>query len=168
MKTYPRYLSDSDATEALGADLAQILLSEGLVSPDSPWQVHLRGSLGAGKTTLTRGVLRAMGHHGAVKSPTYTLLESYALYPLGADTPIPVYHFDLYRLQDAEELEMVGFRDIMAERRALCLLEWPERGEGYIGDPDLVVELKALEEARIAIVSAGSSRGAQVQAKFDP
>lgn len=119
-------LADEAATLALGAELARCLKAGACV--------YLRGELGAGKTTLVRGLLRALGHAGAVKSPTYTLVEPYEV------GGVPVYHFDLYRLGDAEELEMIGIRDYF-DGRALCVLEWPERGEGMIPPADLTVTL---------------------------
>ena len=97
--------------------------------------IFLEGDLGAGKTTLTRGVLRAQGHEGAVKSPTYTLCEPYLL-----SSGQQFCHFDLYRLSDPEELEYLGFRDYLAAN-AILFIEWPSRGEGCLPTADLTVSL---------------------------
>jgi tRNA threonylcarbamoyladenosine biosynthesis protein TsaE len=130
--TETHWLADETATEALGARLAR-QIPHGVV-----W---LQGDLGAGKTTLVRGWLRALGHAGAVKSPTYTIVEPYRF----ADTP--VYHFDLYRLSDPEELEMIGGRDYFDEN-TLCLVEWPQRAGAALPKPALIVTLVPARDGR--------------------
>jgi len=119
-------LPDEGATRSLGAALAEALPA-GLVC--------LRGELGAGKTTLVRGLLRHLGHEGAVRSPTYTLVETY--------TPGQrrVHHLDLYRLADPEELEFIGLRDLL-QPGDLVLVEWPERGAGVLPEPVLTLTLE--------------------------
>lgn len=133
----PIYLADNEtAMVALGEQLGCTLNQY-----PGALTVHLLGDLGAGKTTLTRGILRAFGHQGAVKSPTYTLVEAYE-FPART-----VYHFDLYRLGDPEELEYMGIRDYFADN-TLCLLEWPARGEGVLPVPDLVIDISVVGEGR--------------------
>lgn len=127
-------LADEAATLALGASLAA-RLADGVV--------FLTGDLGAGKTCLVRGWLTALGHKGAVKSPTYTLVEPYEL------AGRTVYHFDLYRLRDPGELELIGVRDYL-DGTALCLIEWPEKGAGHLPAPALAIHLQVDGKARRA------------------
>ncbi len=114
--------------------------------------IFLSGNLAAGKTTLARGYLRQLGHRGAVKSPTFTLVESYEL------NGRAVHHFDLYRLEDSEELEYIGL-DEYFEAGADCLVEWPERGTGALPVPDLHIRLEVRGEVRQALVTAETECG---------
>jgi tRNA threonylcarbamoyladenosine biosynthesis protein TsaE len=142
-------LPDAAATEALGARLAQSI---------TPGIVYLQGDLGAGKTTLTRGLLRGLGHQGRVRSPTYTLVEPYRF------SSCRVYHLDLYRLADPEELEWLGLRDMLAEH-ALLLVEWPERGAGVLPAADLVIRLEYSGSGRRVTLEAASAAGEQLLEK---
>jgi tRNA threonylcarbamoyl adenosine modification protein YjeE len=204
MTVYEQRLPDEVATQALGQRLGIALGGRGVV--------FLEGELGAGKTTLSRGILRGMGHQGAVKSPTFTLVEPYNL----GDQQ--VYHFDLYRLEDPQELEYLGIDDYFGgsieepvedsleepvedsieepvedsleepvedsleepvedsfgepvedsfgepvedslENQPLCLVEWPEKGVGYLPPHDLSIKLVVLDEGRQCIVTSYSERG---------
>lgn len=120
------HIKDEAAMMAFGGKLADDLTDSGIVL--------LKGDLGVGKTTLVRGLLRHLGHKGIVKSPTYTLVEPYELQGR------QVYHFDLYRLGDPEELEYMGGRDYW-ESGSLCLIEWPEQAKGYLPEANLILEI---------------------------
>lgn len=149
MAEWSKYLADEADTVTTGEQLGAALSHAGAFT------VHLEGDLGAGKTTFTRGILRSFGHSGAVKSPTYTLVEEYAL------ANRLIYHFDLYRLGEAEELEYMGIRDYFAGNN-LCLIEWPIRGRGVLPDADLLARLEVQAPGRIVKLIAHSERGVQV------
>jgi tRNA threonylcarbamoyladenosine biosynthesis protein TsaE len=135
-------LLDSDETEMLGAALAESLPSRCIL--------FLYGNLGAGKTTLVRGLLRAAGYRGVVKSPTYSLVEEYRL---AART---VFHFDLYRLKDPEELEWMGFNDYL-QQDALCCIEWPQMGELWLPPADVELRLHHADDHRVAEIGVADS-----------
>jgi len=120
-------LNTSEDCQAFGIALAQSLPNQCFV--------YLRGNLGVGKTTLTQGILRGLGVQGAIKSPSYALVEPYAL------EGKQIAHIDLYRISDAEELEFIGIRDYF-NQQYLCIVEWPEKAEQLLPDPDLDIQLQ--------------------------
>ena len=134
----------------LGKDVSRALGGRGCL--------FLMGDLGAGKTTFSRGILRELGHQGAVKSPTFTLVEPY---DMTAVTGGQVYHFDLYRLIDADELEYIGIDDYFAGEN-LCLVEWPEKADDRLPTPDLTLNLKLEGRSRHAILTASTAHGERV------
>ena len=138
------YLADEEAMTAFGARIAKTTEGHGLI--------FLEGDLGAGKTTLSRGIIRGLGHVGAVKSPTFTLVEPYEI------SDIRAFHFDLYRLVDPEELEYLGIRDYF-EDDALCLIEWPRKGAGFLPKPDLTITISPQDSGRSLQIVSQSSRG---------
>ena len=146
-------LPDETATLALGAALAP-RVEPGLV-------VTLRGELGAGKTTLVRGLLRALGHAGRVKSPTYALVEVYEV------SRLSLYHFDFYRFHDPSEWIDAGFRDVFNGRN-ICLIEWPERAGGQLPPADLEIALETKEPGRLATLTALSPMGERLLAALPP
>jgi tRNA threonylcarbamoyladenosine biosynthesis protein TsaE len=132
---------------SLGAELSRAI--------SAPCIVFLQGDLGAGKTTLVRGFLRERGYAGPVRSPTYTLVEPY---PLDGET---VYHLDLYRLANGEELDYLGLRDMLQVQNIL-LIEWPERGEGWLPQPDLELYIQHVPEGRKIQLRTSTSRGEEL------
>ena len=150
----------ADAMRAIGARLADAILAVGL---DAPLVIGLSGDLGAGKTTLVGGLLAQLGHAGPARSPTYSLIEPYRL----ADRD--VYHCDLYRLKDPEELEDLGLRDLLLGP-AILLVEWPERAGERLRPPDLQLALAYTDHGRQLALEPSSAAGQRVVAalRLDP
>jgi tRNA threonylcarbamoyladenosine biosynthesis protein TsaE len=148
--------ANAEETRALGARLASALQD---ANEPGALVIGLSGDLGAGKTTLVGGLLAALGHEGAARSPTYTLVEPYRL--AGRD----VNHCDLYRLRDPSELDDLGLRDLL-EPRSLLLVEWPERAEGRLGIPDLSLQLGYLDTGRSVEITSASEPGHRVLERF--
>ena len=146
-------LDSATATEQLGARLAAVL-QPGCV-------IYLHGELGAGKTTLARGLLRGLDHRGTVKSPTYTLVEPYQV------GQWRLFHWDLYRLADPEELEFLGLRDQL-DGEAVLLIEWPERGQGELPAADVEITLDYAGAGRACRLEARSGMGMMLLAQLGP
>ena len=153
-------LYSEDDTQRLAKQLAALPLT------GSVW---LAGDLGAGKTTLTRYWLQALGHKGAVKSPTYTLVEPYSIEQSDGTTK-PVYHADLYRLQDPEELSFIGFDEYLDEPNALVIIEWASRADSYLPQPTVFIDMtqsdsnddKESRQVTIRLSKAGQAQGLDV------
>lgn len=137
------FLADEAAQIEMGARLGK-LFPRGVI--------YLEGDLGCGKTTFSRGLIHTLGHQGAVKSPTYTLVEPYLL------KDHCVYHFDLYRLADPEELEYIGIRDYFDDT-ALCLIEWPQKGQGFLPPADLHLHFSVEKSGRSLNITALTPAG---------
>jgi tRNA threonylcarbamoyladenosine biosynthesis protein TsaE len=153
-------LPDADATDAFGARLAAAIDASRAAGAFTGLTVHLSGDLGAGKTALVRAVLRALGHGARVRSPTYTLVEPYALArTAGCDAPLQVYHFDLYRFDDPREWEGAGFREYL-DAGALCLIEWPQKAAG-LAPPDLTLDFEVTGHGRVLVARAWTAAGKQ-------
>lgn len=142
-------LNNEDETIAVGQKLARHI--------QAPLTLYLTGDLGAGKTTLSRGLIQGLGHKGAVKSPTYTLVEPYEL------AGVEVYHFDLYRLNDPEELEFMGIRDYFTDS-SLCIVEWPDKGHGLLPDADIHLHLNYVNQGREIQIRALTESGKKLLA----
>ena len=140
-------LDNEDATRRFGQSLASVF-TDGLL-------ITLRGDLGTGKTTMARGILQGLGYKGKVKSPTYTVVEPYEL-SVGM-----IYHFDLYRIVDPEELEFLGFRDYLNDGY-LSLIEWPERGDWFVHSADLCISIESKAFGRRVSLRPNSQGGESV------
>jgi tRNA threonylcarbamoyladenosine biosynthesis protein TsaE len=151
-RSFKSHLSDDITTVTMGNRIAAII-EQGAV-------IYLHGDLGAGKTTFTRGIVQGFGHTGKVKSPTYTLVEPYELERAN------VYHFDLYRLGDPEELEYMGIRDYFSAQ-AICVVEWPEKGGEFIPVPDLNITLSYVGDERNIVINSASERGSVIIEKLN-
>src|SRR5690554_3315542 len=144
-------LADEDQTLALAASFSPLLC--GARPGFSPGgRIHLRGDLGAGKTSFVRAFLRACGIQGRIKSPSYALLESYNL------SSLHFYHLDFYRFSDSAEWLDAGFRDIL-EEKAIVLIEWPEQAGTLLPPPDLDIHIEHKDEGRTAVLTAHSAKG---------
>jgi tRNA threonylcarbamoyladenosine biosynthesis protein TsaE len=139
-------IENEAAMELLGARIAKSIPN------GNGMTIYLNGELGAGKTTFVRGFLRALKITHTVKSPTYTLVEPYELEQKS------IYHFDLYRLKSSLELEAIGIRDYF-HQNAICLVEWPQKGEPLLPSPDLILDITIKQDARIVEIKANNNRG---------
>jgi tRNA threonylcarbamoyladenosine biosynthesis protein TsaE len=163
MLTDSVFLKDEAETEKFGrllalatSDLPATATSvESRPGATAGGRIYLHGDLGAGKTTLTRGLMRGYGYAGAVKSPTYTLVEPYEF------SRYNIYHFDLYRLSDPDEVEFLGVSDYF-ESHNLCLIEWPENGGSQLPGADLVINLSIENQGRRLHWQANSKRGQEI------
>ena len=145
-------LADEEATVALAGKLAQ-QCHQGIV-------IYLEGDLGASKTTFSRGFIQQLGHIGKVKSPTYTLVEPYEI----ADWR--VFHFDLYRLSDPEELEFMGIRDYF-DSDCICLIEWPDKGAGLLASADLHISIEFTQTGRVLSMQPKSAKGSNLLSQLN-
>jgi tRNA threonylcarbamoyladenosine biosynthesis protein TsaE len=148
---FTRDLADEAATLHFGTILAKAILPN--------LTIYLHGDLGAGKTTLVRGLLHALGYAGKVKSPTYTLVESYEI-KSNVLSNLNLYHFDLYRFNDDEEWEEAGFREYF-NAASVCLIEWPEKAQSVLPTPDINITFTIKDIGRSIKVSAHSALGQQ-------
>ncbi|PVX39893.1 tRNA threonylcarbamoyladenosine biosynthesis protein TsaE [Pasteurella langaaensis DSM 22999] len=153
--SYSQFLPDENAMIAFGQRLITAICQLPSATNSKGITLYLNGELGAGKTTLSRGMIQGLGHQGNVKSPTYTLVEEYHLQGKR------IYHFDLYRLSDPEELEFMGIRDYFSAD-SICLIEWAEKGKGLLEEADILVNITYADTARHIELIAQTAQGAQI------
>ncbi|MDD9890319.1 MAG: tRNA (adenosine(37)-N6)-threonylcarbamoyltransferase complex ATPase subunit type 1 TsaE [Gammaproteobacteria bacterium] len=166
---HQQFLENEEATIAFGCALARAThagesdsaINEGKGTATIGAVIHLNGELGAGKTTLTRGILRGYGYGGAVKSPTYTLVEPYEF------EKCQIYHFDLYRLADPEEVEYLGTEDYFLPGN-LCIVEWADRGKHSIPQADLTITLNTQGTGRQLSCQSHSEKGQKIAQRLWP
>lgn len=160
LKEHRYDLPDEAATDALARRFASTVAAWHATAPDHALQVHLNGELGAGKTAFVRATLRALGHTGRVRSPTYTLVEPYVVAQANGAAALRVHHFDLYRFSDPAEWREAGFDEYLSAG-ALNLIEWPELAAGVLNTPDLSFSLEIAGLGRIMLARAYSEAGKQ-------
>lgn len=151
---FQRFLHNEQATDDFGAEFASVLVKILKESEQRSVLIFLNGELGAGKTSVVRACLRAMGVEGAIKSPTYTLLEPYAL-EQGMAKGLKIAHLDLYRLQEPEELDYIGGRDLGIHFNVI-FVEWPQKGQGALASPDINIQLNHRDKGRELNMSGSS------------
>ncbi len=152
LSEWNEYLANEQSTYDCGAKLSHLIVNHSVI-------IYLYGELGAGKTTLVRGILRGLGNEETVKSPTYSIVETYDL------EKNTIFHFDLYRVSEAEELEFIGIHDYFAQS-GIFLIEWPEHGTGLIPPPDLTGYLHFEDQGRKITLQANSEQGLNVLESF--
>lgn len=150
---YQLSIADEQAMQQFGKALLQAIFN--IQAKQNGIILYLNGDLGAGKTTLSRAVIQSLGYQGKVKSPTYTLVEEYHL------NDKHIYHFDLYRLADPEELEFMGIRDYF-NSQSICLIEWAEKGKGFLPNADLQINIDFAEQGRDIQINANNLQGEQI------
>ena len=152
------HISDEKSMLKLGADFSSII-TPGTI-------IFLNGDLGTGKTTLVRGFLRQLGYNGAVKSPTFTLVEDYTLNLSNSLVEeYSLYHFDLYRLADAEELDYMGISDYIDDQ-AIIFIEWPDKGQGFLPEADIILNIIHLGKHRDIEITSQTAKGLRLVNNF--